>query len=61
MLNWKAPDDVIQIRKELCESCESYTALNTCSECNCFVPFRITVKNTRCPLYKWYEVEDLDE
>ena len=40
-------------RIKICESCENLTKLKTCQECGCFMPIKIWLKMSKCPLDKW--------
>lgn len=43
-------------RLDLCQSCDKYNKLKFCSECGCFMPAKISLYQTKCPLNKWGEV-----
>lgn len=43
-----------QARKEKCLSCEAYNIeKNKCGKCGCYIPAKILLKPTKCPLGKW--------
>ena len=45
-------NNLIKQRQDICDSCESLKAF-ICSECLCFMPLKIRLKETKCPLNKW--------
>lgn len=58
MEEWKASEEVINERREICNSCDKRIVLgNICSECMCIISFKTTVKIFECPLLKWTKVE----
>lgn len=40
-------------RYNICKSCESFTVLTTCRECNCIMPIKVKLTNATCPKGKW--------
>lgn len=44
-------------RIKICRECDRYKAF-FCKECGCFMPAKTRMKNQRCPLGKWKEIED---
>lgn len=58
LMDWKASDEIIKERREICNSCDKYiSATNTCSECGCVIALKTTVKIFECPLLKWTKVD----
>lgn len=46
------PATLTEQRQKICESCESFKAF-ICTECNCFIPLKIRLKSSSCPIDKW--------
>lgn len=46
-------DDIAKDRLKICKSCEHLTKLNVCSKCYCFIPAKIKIAKSQCPLKKW--------
>jgi hypothetical protein len=44
-------------RFEICKKCDSLNSMNFCTECACFMPAKVKLKNAFCPLGKWGEGE----
>lgn len=42
-----------QRRIEICERCKKMTAFKFCKACGCFLPVKVFLKHTECPLDKW--------
>lgn len=40
-------------RYSVCKSCDKFTILKTCSDCDCFMPFKTLVVSAVCPNNKW--------
>jgi hypothetical protein len=41
-------------RREICHGCDKFNREDqTCTNCGCFVPIKITWDSERCPLSKW--------
>jgi hypothetical protein len=41
-------------RLDICNGCEYFFKhTKTCKQCMCFMPVKASLKNSRCPLYKW--------
>lgn len=41
-------------RMSVCEKCEFFNSyLKTCRKCGCFLPAKIKIKSSTCPLTKW--------
>ena len=48
-----------EIRYEICKHCEHFSKmLKICKKCGCFMPGKVLMKNTRCPMNKWVEISD---
>jgi hypothetical protein len=43
-------------RYNICKTCDSFTALKTCSKCGCIMPLKVKLANSKCPLEKWESV-----
>jgi hypothetical protein len=49
------------IRLEICKSCEYFhQILRMCSQCGCFMPAKILIKSSSCPIKKWSPVDGND-
>ncbi|MFP7478426.1 DUF6171 family protein [Terribacillus saccharophilus] len=44
-----AEEDTVSARLAICSDCPSLTADHTCSRCGCFVAFRASLPDKRCP------------
>ncbi|SDC93727.1 hypothetical protein SAMN05421663_105151 [Terribacillus halophilus] len=44
-----AEEDTVTSRLTICSECPSLTADHTCMHCGCFVLFRASLPNKRCP------------
>lgn len=59
----KSPENLIQKRLEICNSCEHKTKVKStyapgkliarCKECKCFIRAKVLIKNEHCPINKW--------
>lgn len=49
-------EDIKNERLSLCNACPKLTATRQCSECLCFIDFKTTLKQEKCPLDKWTEI-----
>jgi len=48
------PDDVKQIRMEICRECPSWDErFNRCTECGCQMRVKASLTSSECPLKKW--------
>lgn len=45
-------EDIILLRQNICNSCESLKAY-ICDNCLCFMPIKVRLAETECPLNKW--------
>ena len=55
----KASLEISDLRYSICQSCDSFNSVTTqCKECKCFMKFKTTYYNARCPLAKWGGVDD---
>lgn len=48
-------------RIELCKSCDQLNSLNFCKQCGCFMPAKIRLKWTSCPIGKWKAIGDPEQ
>lgn len=47
------PETVIK-RTEICDGCEvQNTALKVCTACGCFLPAKVRLKESTCPMELW--------
>jgi hypothetical protein len=56
--SWIADKEVQKQRLELCNTCDEKTALGRCKKCGCFVPIKVQIKTSSCPLKKWLRQYD---
>lgn len=40
-------------RYEKCKKCDKFTKLKFCKECGCFMPLKVKIAHSSCPLQKW--------
>ena len=40
-------------RYDICRQCDSFSSLKLCNECGCFMPLKVKIKSSSCPLKKW--------
>jgi hypothetical protein len=46
--------DQAQFRYTICKSCDNFNLLlKICNKCGCFMPVKVKVLNSECPLKKW--------
>jgi hypothetical protein len=48
-----APDDVLAMRRGVCDSCEHKTANFLCGKCGCIILLKTRKNNSECPVGKW--------
>lgn len=54
-------ESVRQQRLRICEECSSFSSkLNSCKECGCYMPAKVSFANTSCPVGKWTKAEPGD-
>ena len=42
------------IRMDICKECDRYNSkVKSCKECGCFMPAKVLLKKSFCPLLKW--------
>jgi len=44
-------------RIEICKSCPELNSLNFCKQCGCYMPLKVRIKSSECPLKKWNRLE----
>lgn len=59
--NWLVDPDTRKKRIDTCNSCEYLTAIAGCSICKCFMPAKVWLKFTSCPVQKWTAESGLPE
>lgn len=48
------PDDIKQIRMDICKVCPSWEhTSNRCTECGCQMRVKVSLASSECPLKKW--------
>jgi hypothetical protein len=47
------PEELVNQRSEICNSCPSHNILKICLECSCITPLKIRIKSATCPIGKW--------
>ncbi len=40
-------------RYEICKGCEHLTKLRFCGQCGCFMPLKVRIEGSVCPIQKW--------
>lgn len=49
-----ASDSVIKSRREMCDACEVRNSLlDMCTACGCFIPTKIRLTKSECPMELW--------
>lgn len=49
-----ATDEVIIKRNAICDACEAKNHLaNVCTACGCFLPAKVRLAKSSCPMEKW--------
>lgn len=43
----------INHRRAQCNKCEARSTLNVCTACGCFLPAKIRVRASECPMERW--------
>jgi hypothetical protein len=51
-LKLSTPEQV-RVRRNVCSVCEARSALNVCTACGCFLPAKIRVEKSECPMDLW--------
>lgn len=46
-------EDCVAERISICKSCPELNRLNMCKQCGCFMPAKVRLKQSVCPLGKW--------
>ena len=52
------PKNIKDERLEICKTCEFFTSLQKCKKCGCFMPAKVILTNTKCPINKWLPYEE---
>ena len=48
----------VETRMDICKECDRYDSkLKLCNECGCFLPVKVLLKESFCPLLKWVPVD----
>ena len=56
------PDNnVILMRKNICDGCEFLTKNHRCLQCGCFMNMKVKLKQSSCPIGKWDKVKNLPQ
>lgn len=42
-----------KMRLTVCKECEHYTGLEQCALCGCFMPVKVMLPHSSCPIGKW--------
>lgn len=45
--------EIVAKRIETCKACPELNSLKFCKQCGCFMPAKIRIKWSKCPLDKW--------
>ena len=46
-------EEIVNQRKNICESCEHLNSLNQCEICHCFMFVKNKFEECKCPIGKW--------
>ena len=50
---FKADQDVVVNRRNLCDGCEFSTSAYRCTQCGCFMKIKTQLASAKCPIGKW--------
>jgi hypothetical protein len=53
-----AKQELAQKRYDICKTCEEFTGVKTCKQCNCFMPVKVKFAQAWCPKTKWFSLMD---
>jgi hypothetical protein len=45
-------------RLEACRTCDKMNSLMLCDQCGCFMPAKVRLKHSYCPIQVWGPIED---
>jgi len=45
--------ELAQARFDICKQCDKLTATFKCTECGCYMKWKVKLNNVVCPLQKW--------
>jgi len=48
-----AMHDKARMRLEVCKRCPLFSAMSTCSACNCYMPAKVQIDHATCPQKRW--------
>lgn len=48
-------------RLAICRTCDHMNSLKMCGQCGCFMPAKVRLKHTYCPIQQWGAIEDTGE
>lgn len=57
MIDYFVTEEIQDERLKICNTCEHYTKLKFCSQCNCFMPVKTKLSYKKCPVGKWLNIE----
>ena len=49
----ESKSQVVAKRIAICKSCPELSRFKTCSQCGCFMPAKVRLMSSKCPLDKW--------
>lgn len=45
-------------RMELCKACDNFQqTIKICKQCGCFMPIKVKLIKSECPIGKWHSLE----
>lgn len=58
MVTFFVNENIEKERYDLCKSCEQFSeTLKLCMVCKCFMPGKVKIGFSSCPLDKWHEIK----
>lgn len=52
-------DEVAKERMDICKQCDARNdTINVCTVCGCFLPAKVKLKESSCPMEAWAAVDD---
>lgn len=59
-IDQSVPQEVTNMRLNICNGCDKLTKTRQCSECLCFVDAKTKFRQEECPLKKWTKYEEIN-
>ena len=45
--------EIAKTRYQFCKECDHFTAVKVCAKCSCFMPAKVVLSLSKCPINKW--------